>query len=320
MATRELLIAPHRFAVGYFRQTFWTWLIGTAFFLGGLGSGLFLVSLLTGHIAGMIAGFLIVVVGKNTAHLLFLGRPERFLAAARRPDRSWIARGIWAMFIFSVTGFLAILVQAHSSLIHFSESAARVNSAFAVASALFIGCYDGFLMRASAGVAFWRTLLLPLLLFMYASLGGITMSLTIRELQAEAPPAGLEMLEHVLLVANAGLLVIYMSWMSRSLPAARASLHELLRGAYAPVFLGLVVVVGFVATGFLSLLHARFDASRLVILIAVSELIGDFSMMMVMLKSGLFAPQSGETCMVRRRTAREIGLDEKQSAKMYLAS
>ena len=54
MATQELLIAPHRFAVGYHRQSFWNWLIGPAFFLGGLGGGLFLVSLLTSHVAGMI--------------------------------------------------------------------------------------------------------------------------------------------------------------------------------------------------------------------------------------------------------------------------
>ena len=191
MATQELLIAPHRFAVGYHRQTFWNWLIGTAFFLGGLGGGLFLVSLLTGHVAGMVAGFLIVVVGKNTAHLLFLGRPERFLAAARRPDRSWIARGIWAMGIFMVTGSVTILLQAHVQFIHLSQSAANVNFVFAAASALFIACYDGFLMRSSAGVAFWRTLLLPLLLFMYASLGGVTLSLTIREFRGEILPAGL---------------------------------------------------------------------------------------------------------------------------------
>jgi formate-dependent nitrite reductase membrane component NrfD len=196
------------------------------------------------------------------------------------------------MFIFSVTGFLAIPVQAHSSLIHLSETAARVNIAFAIASALFIACYDGFLMRASAGVAFWRTFLLPLLLFMYASLGGITMSLTIRELQGDVPPAGLETLEHALLVANFCMLVVYLLWMSRSLTAARQSLRELLRGTYSRVFIGLVVLVGLVGTGLLSLLHASVDAPWLVILIAACELIGDFSMMMVMLKSGLFSPQA----------------------------
>jgi sulfite dehydrogenase (quinone) subunit SoeC len=291
MATRELFIAPHRFAAGYFRQTFWKWLIGTAFFLGGVGSGLFLVALFTNQVWGMIAGFLLVVVGKNTAHLLFLGRPERFLAAARRPDRSWIARGIWAIFIFSVTGFLTILVQAHSPWIHLSELAARVNFILAAGSALFIACYDGFLMRASAGVAIWRTLLLPLLLLMYAALGGVTISLAIHEIRAEVPPAGLASLEHLILFANFCLLVIYLAWMSRSLPAARASLRELLHGTYARVFLGLVVAVGLVATGLLSFWHESASAPWLVILIGMCELIGDFSLVIVILRSGLFAPQ-----------------------------
>jgi len=291
MATRGLVIAPHRFAVGYYRQTFWNWLIGTAFFLGGVGGGLFLVSLLTGHVAGMIAGFLIVVVGKNTAHLLFLGRPERFLSAARRPDRSWIARGIWAMGVFMVTGFVSILLQAHFQYIHVSEWAADVNFALAAASAFFIACYDGFLMRSSAGVAFWRTLLLPLLLLMYASLGGITLSLTIRELRGEVLPAGLENLEHGLIVANLFLLAIYLYRMSRSLPAARETLREWLSGTYARFFFGLVLLVGLVATMLLSLLHATVHASVLVVLIAGCELVGDFSMMMLMLKSGLFSPQ-----------------------------
>jgi len=153
---------------------------------------------------------------------------------------------------------------------------------------LFIACYDGFLMRSSAGVAFWRTLLLPLLLFMYASLGGITLSLTIRELRGEVPPAGLESLEHGLLVANFVILAIYFYRMSRSLPAARATLGEWLRGTYSRAFFGLVVVVGLVATLLLSLLHSTLQTSVLVVLIAACELVGDFAMMMLMLKSGLF--------------------------------
>ncbi len=291
MATRELLIAPHRFAPGYHRQTFWNWLIGTAFFFGGVGGGLFLVSLITRDVAGMIAGFLIVVVGKNTAHLLFLGRPERFLAAARRPDRSWIARGIWAMGVFMVSGFASILLQAHSQWIHFSASAANFTFVLAAASALFIACYDGFLMRSSAGVAFWRTYLLPLLLFMYASLGGVTLSLTIRELRGEFLPAGLESLEQGLLVANFFLLAVYLYRMGRSLPAARESLREWLRGTYARAFFGLVLLVGLVATLLLSPLHSTAHSPVHIVLIAGCELIGDFSMMMVMLKSGLFSQQ-----------------------------
>ena len=41
-----LSIAPHRFAYGFHPQVWWSWLIGTAFFCGEIGGGLFLVSML----------------------------------------------------------------------------------------------------------------------------------------------------------------------------------------------------------------------------------------------------------------------------------
>jgi len=64
--------------VGYNPQTEWAWLITTAFFLGEVGAGLFLVSLfLPGKIGlvSAIAGWLIVTVGKNTFHFIYLGKP-----------------------------------------------------------------------------------------------------------------------------------------------------------------------------------------------------------------------------------------------------
>ena len=76
-AQSSIAIAPHRFAYGYYRQSWWNWLIGTAFFFGEIGAGLFLVSLLTGHALGLLVGYLIVMVGKNTAHLMYLGRPAQ---------------------------------------------------------------------------------------------------------------------------------------------------------------------------------------------------------------------------------------------------
>jgi len=79
--------------------------------------------------------------------------------------------------------------------------------------------YDGFVMNSSPGVAFWRTRLLPLLLLMYATLGGTTLSLTIRELRGEATPGFLPNLEHGLLVVNFVLLAAYLARMNRSLPA-----------------------------------------------------------------------------------------------------
>lgn len=292
MTTQSVGIANHRFAFGYYRQTFWNWLIGTAFFLGGLGAGLFVLALLTDHTAGMLVGYLIVVVGKNTAHLLFLGRPERFWRAAMRPDRSWIARGIWAMGLFAVSGLILLLPRVLGPAWQLYGWLNGVATAVAVLSAVVIMFYDGFVMNSSPGVAFWRTRLLPLLLLMYATLGGTTLSLTIRELRGEAIPGFLPNLEHGLLVVNFVLLAVYLARMNRSLPAARETLRQWLSGPYARVFFGLVLLVGLLATLLLSVVQSRVQATGLVLLIAACELTGDFTLVMVLLKSGLFPRQT----------------------------
>ena len=292
MTTSSVGIANHRFAFGYYRQTFWNWLIGTAFFLGGLGAGLFVLALLTGHTAGMLVGYLIVVVGKNTAHMLFLGRPERFWRAAMRPDRSWIARGIWAMGFFAVSGLLLLLPRILGPAWQTPGWVNATAIAVAVLSAVIIMFYDGFVMNSSPGVAFWRTSLLPILLLMYATLGGTTLSLTIRELRGEATPAFLPNLEHGLLVVNFVLLAAYLARMNRSLPAARETLCQWLRGPYARVFFGLVLLVGLLATLLLSVVENHVQSTWLVVLIAACELTGDFTLMMVLLKSGLFPLQT----------------------------
>ncbi|MBI2874084.1 MAG: nitrite reductase, partial [Firmicutes bacterium] len=85
------------FIVGYRRQTEWSTLIALSFFFGKVGAGLFAISLFLGSGLLGLVGLVITAVGKGTAHLLYLGRPERFIRAMARPDRSWIARGIWSM-------------------------------------------------------------------------------------------------------------------------------------------------------------------------------------------------------------------------------
>jgi formate-dependent nitrite reductase membrane component NrfD len=299
VTTTSIGIANHRFAFGYYRQTFWNWLIGTAFFLGGLGAGLFVLSLLTDHTAGMLVGFLIVVVGKNTAHMLFLGRPERFWRAAMRPDRSWIARGIWAMGFFALSGSILLVPRIFGPVWPLADSVYPAARAVAIISAVIIMFYDGFVMNASPGVAFWRTRLLPLLLLMYATLGGTTLSLTLRELRGDVIPAFLPGLEHGLLLVNLVLLVAYLARMNRSLPAARETLRQWVSGPYARVFFGLVLLVGLLATLLLSVVQNHVQATWLVVLIAACELTGDFTLVMVLLKSGLFPVQTARAYNLR---------------------
>ena len=284
-------IAPHKFARGYHRQVWWNWLIGSAFFFGEIGAGLFLVSLITEHTLGMLVGYLIVMAGKNTAHLLYLGKPQRFWRAAMRPDRSWIARGIWATGVLGVSG-AAILAPALFGeswrLPHLLDGYLGIAAG---AAALFIMFYDGLVMNSSAAIPFWHTGLLPVLCLTYAALGGTTLSLTLRELTGAERIEALVHLEHILLAVNAALLGLYLYRMSRWTEAARHTVYMLVSGTYARFFLGLVLAVGLAATLVLSVAHAAVHAVWLSVLIAVCELIGDFTLLMVLLKSGLFASQ-----------------------------
>ncbi|MFQ5738272.1 MAG: NrfD/PsrC family molybdoenzyme membrane anchor subunit [Acidobacteriota bacterium] len=287
-------IASHRFDFGYYRQAWWNWLIGAAFFFGEIGAGLFLVSLLTGYWPGLVAGYLIVMVGKNMAHLMYLGRPLRFWRAALRPDRSWIARGAWATGLFALSGLIILLPHLVGSEWTLNGWAGSTAHAVALLSSLFIMFYDGFVMNFSPSVAFWHSNLLPLLCFTYAALGGTTVSLTLRELGGTLNNDR-EMLlrvEYALLAVNLVLLAVYMKRMSTWTASARETVRLLLKGTYARAFLGLVVSMGLLATLVLSIAHSQIHAVWLVLLIAACELTGDFALLMVLLRSGLFAPQT----------------------------
>jgi sulfite dehydrogenase (quinone) subunit SoeC len=294
MTTQPITIAQHRFGYGYYRQAWWNWLIGTAFFCGGLGAGLFLISLGTDDRLSMLLGYLIVVAGKNTAHLLYLGRPARFWRAALRPDRSWIARGIWACGFFALSGAILLLPLFLGPAWQVPDWIASTAKFTAVVSAFVIMFYDGFVMNHSAAIPFWNTQLLPLLVLMYATLGGTTLSLTVRALRGyeSADTAWLEKFEPWLIIANFALLALYLWRMSRWVPAARETVRLWLSGLYARIFFGLIVAVGLVATLTLSLVQQRFETRELAFLIAACELTGDFALLMVMLKSGLFSPQT----------------------------
>jgi formate-dependent nitrite reductase membrane component NrfD len=80
--------------------------------------------------------------------------------------------------------------------------------------------------------------------------------------------------------------------MSQWVPAAQETVRLWLKGPYARIFFGLIVAVGLVATLVLSLVQQRWQTQGLALLIAACELTGDFSLLMVMLKSGLFSPQT----------------------------
>ena len=147
--------------VGYTRQTewiekrgLWLWL---AFYTGGLGGGLYLVSLYFNSLWGMFIGWLIVALVKGTAHLIFLGKPLRAWRMVTRPHSSWISRGIGFVLLFSLFGAvqMAFTYWAPGSAGEVVFKALGSVTAFAVA------IYTGFVLNSVKGVPFWNSWQLP---------------------------------------------------------------------------------------------------------------------------------------------------------------
>ena len=250
--------------------------------------------MLTRYTAGMLVGYLVVMAGKNSAHMLFLGRPLRFWRAAWRPDRSWIARGIWAMGIFAISGLVCLTPRLLGPAWQMPNGVGMIAEWLAGLSALFIMFYDGLLMSASPAIPFWHTSMLPFLVLMYATLGGTTLSLTIRGITGFSDEFVTVLLrgERLLLLINLVFLGVYLLRMSRWAPAARETVRLLLSGPYAWAFVGIVVMVGLVSTLLLSLSAEGAAATWPLIAIAACELTGDYTLLLLLLKSALFPPQS----------------------------
>jgi hypothetical protein len=126
----------------------------------------------------------------------------------------------------------------------------------------------------------------------YAALGGTTLTLALLVIQGREVPPLLATAEYLLLALNLVILILYLYRMADRHPAAAGTVHLLLRGRYSRVFLGLVLAVGLFGTFLFATAHAWTELHWLVPVIAACELVGDYALLMVLLKSGLLASQT----------------------------
>lgn len=169
-----------KFVVDYVFQKEWgthgrSLLIMLAIYFGGIGGGLYLVSLLAGYPEGALLGILIGGVGKGLSHIFFLGRPERFWRAIRRPHSSWISRGFIFFGVFLLSGLGYVLPS-------FGWLPWATNSGFGVflywvsiITALLTVTYTGLLLNRSA-IPFWNHSLLPILFLSVSILSGASLA------------------------------------------------------------------------------------------------------------------------------------------------
>jgi len=287
-------IEEDTFEVGYNPQREWAWLITTAFFMGEVGAGLFLVSLFLPGAVGFwsaLAGWLIVSVGKNIPHFIYLGKPWRFWRMIFRPQTSWISRGFFATGAMMAFGFLHVLFLYAG----ISNTLTTVVMVLAGFSAFVVMIYDGIVMTYSPSLPLWNNSLLPILRLSYATMGGVTLALLISTFPqmagvlTETQVHVLANLERWLIIANLIMIVVYILTLTYSIATAKESAYLIVKEKYPAVFWLGVVLVGLVVI-FLAPLVVTTHSVGLLLFVAACELIGDYCILFLLMRSGVYSP------------------------------
>ena len=261
-----------------------------AFYLGGLGAGLYIISLYFNFFAGMVTGFLIVLIGKSGSHLIYLGKPLRAWRGFAKPQTSWISRGLIAILIFLIPAALQLGAMLPWLPWTGDNLALQV---FVFIGAFALMAYTGFALSAVRAIPAWNTSMMPVLFITYSILGGAGLGMGILALVQNT--VNMHLLETIvtwMLIIVAILMGIYLWATYYTTTAGNRSVIEMIKGRASPFFLGGVVVLGMIVpicVGVISLTTG--NVSPVVISIAsVCELMGGFSMWYSIFKAGVYAP------------------------------
>jgi formate-dependent nitrite reductase membrane component NrfD len=282
----------HEWMVKYTRQTEWIDRRGVflwiAFYTGGLGGGLYLVSLFFNSLWGMLISWLIIAVIKGGTHLIYLGKPLRAWRIISRPQTSWLARGF--LFVVAFVGFGAIQL-----LLSWQMPGSAAEIVFKVLTGIMafaVAIYTGFVLKNAKGVPFWNSALLPLLFILCGVLGGFGLSVVIALNGGGIDLARAEAGSRWLLAANILLIVIYLWRASLREAVGKQSVLEQINGSNSAAFWGGVVVLGIIVPVLITIASFAVNdlPSALLITGVICEVIGGLALRYIVLKAGAYKP------------------------------
>jgi len=282
----------HEWMLNYTRQTEWIdrrgLILWIAFYTGGLGGGLYLVSVFFNSIWGMFISWLIIAVLKGGAHLLYLGKPQRFWRIITRPQSSWLARGFIFVMLFVIFGAIQLMLSYWLP----DTAGEMVFKVLTGITALVVAVYTGFVLNTVKAVPFWNSSLLPLLFVLCGILGGFGISVLIALNDGNIDLATAEAGSRWLLLANALLIAIYLWRAAKREATGKQSVMEQIRGSSAPIFWIGIVVMGIIiplVIAFTSYAVAEMPPAVLVFGVAC-EVIGGLALRYCVLKAGAYSP------------------------------
>jgi formate-dependent nitrite reductase membrane component NrfD len=259
-----------------------------AMYAGGLGGGLYLVSLYFNSLLGMGVSLLIVAGLKGSFHFAYLGKPLRFWRIMFRPQTSWLARGFWFVLFFVAFVFAQILL----SLFAPGTGWETLLKVLAALMAVGLMIYTGFVLNSVKAVSLWNSSLVPVLFVTWGLMGGFGASIVIALYDGLIDIHAAETGTCWLLVINALLVSIYLYTTAHRDETGRKSVMDQMRGDMAPPFwigvvlLGIAVPLAIVMVSFLSgdLMPALLVAG------VACEITGGLTMRYCLLKVGIYKP------------------------------
>ena len=260
-----------------------------ALFFGGVGSGLYIVSLWFNSFWGMSIGWLTVVLLKGGTHMADLGHPLRFWRGILRPQTSWISRGLIAMALF---GFLGALQLIFSYLLP-GSSAELILKILSGVTALVVATYTGFMLTYIIGIPFWNNGLMPILFLSSSITRGFALLLAISLVGGGGIPVEtVQTGTRFMLLTTTVLLTTYLWSGSYAMAASRFSVMELLKGGTATLFWVGVVVCSILIPGGISSYSflAGEIAHSILFFSIICEMVGELSLRYCFLKVGVYSP------------------------------
>jgi len=263
-------------------------LLIAAHFLTGTGAGCWLFAIVFDLAVGLPVGLFLVVIGAG-AHLLFLGRPERFWRMMTRFSSSWISRGFVGMTLFIPVAF-AYLLLFYGGLQ--DAVVGKIGLVVSLVGAVWIVVYKGFVWASSKGIPLWNTPLVPALYMTYALRGGAAILMILLAFGGGAKGAeSLESAKLWLAVSTAVLVLIYIEVMRGSGMTALHSINLMLVGRMAPLFYLGVGLIGLLIPIIIGgLTYGASIPPELLALAALFSLLGDLSVIYCIAKAGLYRP------------------------------
>ena len=267
------------------RRGLFLWL---AMYAGGLGGGLYLVSLYFDSLLGMLVGLLIVAGLKGGFHFAYLGKPMRFWRIMLKPRTSWLTRGF--IFVVLFVAFAAVqIVLSHWLPGTVWEILFKVLAGVMATGVL---VYTGFVLNSVKAVSLWNSPLLPLLFATCGLLGGFGVSTMIALYDSQVDLHAAETGSTFLLIVNALLIAVYLWRAVRRDETGKISVVDQMRGKAAPAFWIGVIALG-IAAPLVVALFGYFSGEVVPAVLmtgVICEMIGGLSVRYCLLKVGIYRP------------------------------